>query len=115
MTKQSKFLFGLSYKVLRFDQFPMKSGILPVRLVSDAHLQKYRMCYLNLDDQYIIVSVGLIMRKISVFTKLLSFADLQMLKESGHWPRSYQYNCQINKGKEYYESEWASQTSVTNC
>jgi hypothetical protein len=27
-----------SYKTERFDQFPMKSGILPVSSVSDAHL-----------------------------------------------------------------------------
>ena len=29
-----------TYKVLTFDQFPMKSGILPVSSVSDAHLQQ---------------------------------------------------------------------------
>ena len=48
-----------SYKLTRFDQVPMKFGILPVRLVSDAHLRPKELFPQTMPSQFMFLYLSL--------------------------------------------------------
>ena len=90
----TKNLFRVSYKVLSFDQFPMKSGILPVSSTSDAQLQQMNWDYffpLKSISKKIFLCTSLILYTSKgnkhghyVLTLPASFVDQQTSKESHH-------------------------------
>lgn len=75
----------IAYKLLRFDQFPMKSGMLPVKALSEAHLRSQYSPVVNLItetslDNHLIFSDKKKKDRSKALTLFACFLEKQMLK-----------------------------------